>query len=102
MYVCMYVCMNVCTISDPDNVPAEVLSINEKPTLNVLGRVGFDRRLEGFSVNHKNNYCKVLKFTNKSKLQIYRFQNFKVLIMKIIRNYYANITVNINVLYMLT
>ena len=38
-------------ISDPDNVPVEALSTNEKATLNLSGRVGFIRPLEGSSVN---------------------------------------------------
>ena len=54
-------------ISDPDTVPVEVLSINKKATLNLSGRVGFDRPLEGSSVNHENDYYKILKFINKSK-----------------------------------
>ena len=54
-------------ISDPDNVPVEALSTNEKATLNLSGRVGFDRPLEGSSVNHENDYYKILKFTNKTK-----------------------------------
>ena len=54
-------------ISDPDNVPVEALSTNEKATLNLLGRVAFDRPLEGSSVNHENDYYKILKFTNKTK-----------------------------------
>ena len=39
-------------ILDPENVPAAALSTNEKATLNLLGWVGFDRPLEGCSVNH--------------------------------------------------
>ena len=54
-------------ISDPDNVPVEALSTNEKATLNLSGRVGFNRPLEGSSVNHENDYCKILKFINKTK-----------------------------------
>ena len=53
-------------ISDPDNVPVEALSTNEKATLNLSGRVGFDRPLEGSSVNHENDYYKILKFINKT------------------------------------
>ena len=33
-------------ISDPDNVPVEAFSINDKTTLNLSERVGFDRPLE--------------------------------------------------------
>ena len=40
--------VNATAISDPDNVPVEALSTNEKATLNLSGRVGFDRSLEGF------------------------------------------------------
>ena len=54
-------------ISDPDNVPVEALSANEKASLNLPGRVGFDRPLEGSSVNHENDYYKILKFINKTK-----------------------------------
>ena len=54
-------------ISDPDNVPVEALSTNEKTTLNLSGGVGFDGPLEGSSVNHENDYYKILKFINKSK-----------------------------------
>ena len=54
-------------VSDPDNVPVEALSTNEKATLNLSGRVGFDRPLEGSTVNHENDYYKILKFTNKTK-----------------------------------
>ena len=41
-------------ISDPDNVPVEALSTNEKATLNLSGRVGFDTPL---------------KFINKTKFK---------------------------------
>ena len=54
-------------ISDPDNVPVETCSTNEKATLNLSGRLGFDRPLESSSVNHENDYYKILKFINKSK-----------------------------------
>ena len=54
-------------ISDSDNVPVEARSTNEKATLNLSGRVRFDRRLEGSSVNHENDYYKILKFINKTK-----------------------------------
>ena len=54
-------------ISDPDNFPVEALSTNEKATLNLSGRVGFDRPLEDSSVNHENGHYKILKFTNKTK-----------------------------------
>ena len=54
-------------ISDRDNVPAEALSTNEKATLNLSGRVGFDRLLEGSSVNHENDYYKTLRFINELK-----------------------------------
>ena len=54
-------------ISDPGNVPVEALWANEKATLNLSGRVGFDRTLEGSSVNHDNDCYKILKFMNKSK-----------------------------------
>ena len=54
-------------ISDPDNAPVEALSTNEKATLNLSGRVGFDRPVESSSFNHENDYYKILKFINKSK-----------------------------------
>ena len=54
-------------ISDPDNVPAEVLSTNERVTLKLSRRVCFDRPLEGSSVSHENDYYKILKFINQSK-----------------------------------
>ena len=54
-------------ISNPDNVPIEALSTNEKATLNLSGRVGFDRPLEGSSLNHENDYYKILKFIIKTK-----------------------------------
>ena len=57
------------TISNPDNVPVEALSTNEKTTLNLSGRVGFDRPLEGSSVNLENDYYKILKFSNKTKFK---------------------------------
>ena len=59
--------VKVPAISDLDNVPVQALSANEKATLNLSGRVGFDRPLEGSSVNHENDYYKILKFINKSK-----------------------------------
>ena len=54
-------------ISDPDNVPVEARSTNEKATLNLSRRVGFDRPLEGSSLNHENDYYKILKLINKTK-----------------------------------
>ena len=53
-------------ISDRDNDLVEALSANEKATLIILGKKVFDRPLECSSVNHKNNYYKVLKYINKS------------------------------------
>ena len=50
-------------ISDPENVPVEALST----TLNLSERVGFDRPLEGSSVNQENDYYKISKFINKTK-----------------------------------
>ena len=35
--------------------------------LNLSGRVDFDRPLEGSSVNHKNDYYKILKLISESK-----------------------------------
>ena len=63
------------TISDPDNVPVERLSTNEKSTLNYSGRVGFDRPSEGSFVNHENDYYKILKFINKSKFTFTHVDN---------------------------
>ena len=54
-------------ISGPDNVPVEDLATNKKATSNLSGRAGFDRLLEGSSVNHENDYYKILKFINKTK-----------------------------------
>ena len=51
-------------ILDPDNNPVKAQSTNEKAPLNLSGRVGFDRPLEGSSVNHENGYYKILKFIN--------------------------------------
>ena len=59
--------VKVPAIPDPDNVPVEALSTNEKVTLNLSGSVGFDKPLKGSSVNHENDYYKILKFINKSK-----------------------------------
>ena len=42
-------------ISDPDNLPVEALTTNEKATLNLSGKVVFDGPLESSSVNHKND-----------------------------------------------
>ena len=53
--------------SDPDNVTVEALSTDEKAILNLSGRVGFDRPLEGSSVNHENDYYKILKFIGELK-----------------------------------
>ena len=53
-------------ISNPDNVPVEALSTNEA-ALNLSGGAVFDRPLEGSSVNHENDYYKILKFINKIK-----------------------------------
>ena len=39
--------------SDPDNVPIEALSTNEKATLNLSGGIGLDRPLEISSLNHE-------------------------------------------------
>ena len=82
-------------ISDPGNVPVEVLSTNEKATLNLSRSVGFDRPLEGSSVNHENDYYKILKFINKTKFTFTDAdnENNKRLAQKR--------TVNINVLYVL-
>ena len=49
-------------ISYPNNVPVEALSTNGKATLNLSGRIGFERPLEGSSVNHENDYYKILKY----------------------------------------
>ena len=81
-------------IFDSDNIPVKACSLNEKATSNLSGRVGVDKPLQGSSINHENYYYKILKFINKSK-----FTNVQMLIMKVIRDSYTNITVNINVLY---
>ena len=49
------------------NVPVDALLTNEKATLNLSGRVDFDRPLKGSSVNHDNDYYKILKFISESK-----------------------------------
>ena len=69
-------------ISDPGNVPVEVLSTNEK-------------KKKGSSVNHENDYYKILKFINKTKFTFTDAdnENNKRLAHKR--------TVNINVLYVL-
>ena len=54
------------TISDPDNVPVERLSTNEKATLNFSGSVGFDRNWKVLLLI-MTEYYKVLKIINKSK-----------------------------------
>ena len=46
-------------ISDPDSVSVEAPSTNEKATLNLSGMLGFERPLEGSSVNHENDYYKI-------------------------------------------
>ena len=46
-------------ISDPSNVPVEALSTNEKATLNLSGRVVFDKPLKGSSFNHENDYYEI-------------------------------------------
>ena len=71
-------------ISDPDNVPAEARSTNEKGTLNLSGRVGFDRPLEGSSVNHENDYYKILKsqiLKSHNQLSQFLLQLLKVLFL---------------------
>ena len=55
------------TISDPDIVSVKTRPANEKATLDLLGRLAFDWPLEDSSVNHENDYHKILKFINKSK-----------------------------------
>ena len=56
------------TISYPDNLSVEALSANEKAIVNLSERIGFDGSLEGSSVNHENDYHKILKIISKSKL----------------------------------
>ena len=69
-------------ISDPDNVPVEAHSTNEKAILNLSGRVGFGRPLEGSSVNHENDYYKILKFINKFTFTDVDNENNKGLVHK--------------------
>ena len=45
----------------------EAFSTNEKATLNLWERVGFDRRLDSSSFDHDNDNYKILKFINKFK-----------------------------------
>ena len=80
-------------ISVPDNVLVEALSTNEKATLNLSGRVSFHRPLEGSSFNHENDYH-ILKFINKTKFTFTDVDNEN-------NKGYTNVTVNINVLYVL-
>ena len=87
--------VKVPAISDLDNVPVQALSTNEKATLNLSGRVGFDRPLEGSSINHENDYYEILKFISKSKFTFTDVdnENNKGLVHKC--------NMNINVLYVL-
>ena len=48
--------VNAPATSDSDNVTVEPLSTNEKASLNLSGRVGFDKPLESSSLNHENDY----------------------------------------------
>ena len=70
MYVvCMCVTrVKASAISDPENVPVEALSTNEKAILNLSCRVGFNGPLEVSFVNHENDYYKILKFIHKTKI----------------------------------
>ena len=52
------------------NVPVDALLTNEKAILNLSRRVDFDRPLEGSSVNHKNDYYKILKLISESKFTL--------------------------------
>ena len=52
-------------ISGPENIPFDAPSTNAKATLNLSEKVGFDRPLEGSSLNHENDYYKILEFINK-------------------------------------
>ena len=56
------------TISYRGIVSVEALSANEKAIVNLSERIGFDGSLEGSSVNHENDYHKLLKIISKSKL----------------------------------
>ena len=67
--------VKVLAISDPDNVPVEARSANEKATLNLSRRVGFGRPLEGSSVNHENDYSEILIFISKSKFTFIDIDN---------------------------
>ena len=60
---------------DPDNVPVEALSTDEKTMSNLSERVGFDRPLEGSSANEENDYYRILKFINKSKFTFTNINN---------------------------
>ena len=82
-------------ILDLDNVPNEALSTNEKATLNLSGRVAFDRTLEGSLVNHENDYYKILKFINRSKFTFTDVDNENS------KGLVQNVTVNTNKLYVL-
>ena len=62
VYVCICMCVHIY------NVPVDALEkANEKATLNLSGRVDFDRPLKGSSVNHDNDYYNILKFISESK-----------------------------------
>ena len=62
-------------ISDPDNAPVEVASIDERSTRNLLGRVDFDRSLEGSHSNNDNNHYKILDYIKKSKFSYFAEEN---------------------------
>ena len=47
-----------------------------------MGRIGFDRPLEGSCVNHENDYYKILKFINKTKSTDVDNENNKGLVHK--------------------
>ena len=84
-------------ISDPDKVPVEAVSTNEKATLNLFGRVGFDRSLEGSSVNHENDYYKILNFISKTKFTFTDIdnENNKGLVHKCNSNHKCALCVNL-------
>ena len=87
------------TISDPDNVPVEAHSTNEKATVNLSVRVGFDRPLEDSSVNHENDYYKILRFIKKSKFIFTNVDNENNKGLEITNaTEITNVTVNINLL----
>ena len=84
-------------ISDPESIPFEAPSTNAKATLNLSEKVGLDRPLEGSSLNHENDYYKILEFINKSKFTFTNIdnENNKGLVHKCNSNHKCAFCVNV-------